>query len=99
MAAIPNALILERIEDDWPERRNVIVPYPEQHEGYLTVPDAPGLGCDIDEEVVARYPSQGNVAAPAETDNPAYGPGTVRENVYVQTRLRRGAYFRPEDKA
>ena len=58
MAAIPNGLILERLEDDWPERRNVIVPYPEQENGWITVPDGPGLGCDIDEEVVARYPSQ-----------------------------------------
>jgi galactonate dehydratase len=96
MAAIPNALILERIEDDWPERRNVILPYPEQQDGFLTVPDAPGLGCDIDEALVARYPSQGNVSAPAETDNRSYLPGTVRENVYVQTRLGRGVYFTPE---
>jgi galactonate dehydratase len=98
LAAIPNGLILERLEDDWPERRNVIVPYPEQQDGWIAVPDAPGLGCDIDEEVVARYPSRGNLAPPAEADtNRAYLPGTVRENVYVQTRLGRGRYFRPED--
>src|SRR5690606_18730620 len=60
MASIPNAFILERLEDDWPERRNVIVPHPVQQDGFITVPDGPGLGCDIDEEVVARYPSRGN---------------------------------------
>jgi galactonate dehydratase len=97
MAAIPNGLILERLEDDWPERRNVIVPYPEQQDGWITVPDGPGLGCDIDEEVVARYPSQGNIAAPAEDGNRAYLPGTARENVYVQTRLNRGVYLDPKE--
>jgi galactonate dehydratase len=99
MAAIPNALILERIEDDWPERCNVIVPFPEQKDGYLTVPDAPGLGCDIDEEVVALYPSQGNVMAPSIEGNRSYGPGTAGEYVYVQTKLGRERYFRPEEKA
>jgi len=97
MASIPNAFILERLEDDWPERRNVIVPHPVQQDGFITVPDGPGLGCDIDEEVVARYPSRGNLAAPAEEGNKAYLPGTARENVYVQTRLNRGIYFDPED--
>src|SRR5262249_62013583 len=46
MASIPNGLILERLEDDWPERRNVIIPHPEQEDGWITGPDAPGLGCD-----------------------------------------------------
>lgn len=99
LAAIPNALILERIEDDWPERRNVILPHPEQKDGFLAVPDAPGLGCDIDEEVVARYPSQRNVSIAPEEGNTSYLPGTWGEHVYVQSRLGRGRYFRAGDKA
>jgi len=98
MAAIPNALILERIEDDWPERRNIIRPHPEQRDGFLTVPDGPGLGCDIDESLVARYPSTGNVSAPAETGNQSYLEGTVRENIYVQSRFGRRRYFAPGDE-
>jgi galactonate dehydratase len=96
LAAIPNSLILERIEDDWDERRNVIVPYPEQQDGFITVPDAPGLGCDIDEEVVARYPSERNVQAPVIEGNRSYAKGTAGEYVYVQTRLGREKYYRPE---
>jgi galactonate dehydratase len=96
LAAIPNTLILERIEDDWDERRNVIVPYPQQQDGFLTVPDAPGLGCDIDEEVVARYPSEGNVQAPVQENNRSYAKGPAGEYVYVQTRLGRDKYYRPE---
>ena len=49
---------------------------------------------DIDEGVVAGYPSQGNVGAPPEADNRAYVEGTARENLYVQTRLGRTRYFR-----
>jgi len=63
------------------------------------VPDAPGLGCDIDEEVVTLYPSQGNVMAPGIEGNRSYGPGTAGEYVYVQTKLGRERYFRPEEKA
>ena len=35
LAAIPNALMLERIEDDWPGREEVITPAPKQDRGYL----------------------------------------------------------------
>jgi galactonate dehydratase len=90
MAAVPNALMLERVEIDWAGRAEVITPVPQQVDGYLAVPDAPGLGVDIVEDAVARYPSQMNVGM-GKGD---YEPGTEGEFVYVQTRLRRGAYFR-----
>ena len=91
LAAIPNALMLERIEDDWPGREEVITPAPKQDRGYLHVPNTPGLGVDINEEAVARYPSLRNVGM-AEG---GYEPGTENEHVYVQTRLRRAAVFKP----
>jgi galactonate dehydratase len=89
MAAVPNALMLERVEIDWPGRTEVITPVPQQVDGHLAVPDAPGLGVDIVEEAVARYPSRMNVGM-GKGD---YEPGTESEFVYVQTRLRRGRYF------
>jgi galactonate dehydratase len=93
LAAIPNALILERLDDDWPGRARTVSPHPVQEDGSIAVPDAPGLGCDIDEDFVALHPSERNVAVPvAETDR-SYAPGTHREHVYVQTRLRRAKYF------
>jgi galactonate dehydratase len=49
MAAIPNALFLERIEDDWEGRAHTVIPHPQQVDGFLAVPDSPGLGVDIDE--------------------------------------------------
>jgi galactonate dehydratase len=92
LAAIPNALMLERVEGDWPGRAEVITPIPQQKDGFLPVPDAPGLGVDINEEAVARYPSQRNVGM-AEG---GYEAGTEGEYVYLQTRLRRAVSFGPK---
>jgi galactonate dehydratase len=93
LAAIPNALILERLDDDWEGRAQVIQPNPIQEDGSIAVPDAPGLGCDIDEEFVARFPSLGNVSVQVSKDSTAYAPGTWGEHVYVQTRVSRRQYF------
>ncbi len=89
LAAIPNALILERVEFDSPERYEVIDPHPETIDGYIDVPDRPGLGVDIDEEAVARYPSTGNTGVPGGTDGSSWEPGTWHEYVYYQARYRR----------
>ena len=90
LAAIPNALILERLEFDSPARYEVIDPHPETVDGYIDVPDRPGLGVDIDEEAVARYPSRGNTAPPGDgTDGSSWEPGTWHEYVYYQARYRR----------
>jgi galactonate dehydratase len=94
LAAIPNALILERIEDDWEGRARTVIPHPQQQDGYLQVPDAPGLGVDIDEEFVAQFPSTQNLSVPISRDSGSYADGTFDEHVYVQTRLKRGTYFR-----
>ena len=91
MASVPNALMLERVEIDWPGRQDVISPAPQQVGGYLAVPNAPGLGVDIVESEIAKYPSKRNIGH-AQGD---YAAGTAGESVYVQTRLGRGRYFRP----
>jgi galactonate dehydratase len=89
LAAIPNTLMLERIENDWPGRNEVISAPPVLENGSLIVPTAPGLGVDIDEAAIARYPSERNVSIAAG----GYEPGTEGEHVYVQTRLRRAIKF------
>ncbi|MBL8837915.1 MAG: mandelate racemase/muconate lactonizing enzyme family protein [Alphaproteobacteria bacterium] len=89
LAAIPNALMLERVEDDWPERDTVITAPPVIEAGHALVPTAPGLGVDIDEAAVARFPSRRNVGDAAGQ----YEPGTEREHLYVQTRFRRSRAF------
>jgi galactonate dehydratase len=89
LAAIPNTLMLERIESDWAGRNEVISAPPVLENGHLIVPTVPGLGVDINEEAVARYPSRRNVSIAAG----GYEPGTEGEHVYVQMRLRRAAYL------
>ena len=98
LAAIPNALILERIEDDWEGREHTVVPHPRAQDGFLKVPDAPGLGVDIDEDFVARFPSQANVSVPGSAQSGSYAAGTHDEHVYVQTRLQRAMYLSPDPK-
>jgi galactonate dehydratase len=94
MAAIPNAIILERIEDDWDGRARTVVPHPIQEDGFLEVPDGPGLGVDIDEAFVAQFPSTQNVSVPVSKDSGSYADGTFDEHVYIQSRLKRGTYFK-----
>jgi galactonate dehydratase len=89
LAAIPNALILERVHDDVPVRYEVVQPHIPSVDGYITVPDRPGLGVDIDEEVVAANPSHGNTTRGGSPADPSYEPGTYHENVYYQSRYRR----------
>jgi galactonate dehydratase len=67
----------------------VISGAPVLEDGHLLVPTAPGLGVDIDEAAVARYPSERNVSIAGG----GYESGTDKEYVYVQTRLRRAAYL------
>lgn len=92
MAAIPNALMIERMETDWEGRRDTIVPHPEQSDGFLAVPGVPGLGCDINEEFVSRHPSQGNLSMPARLPSDAEELGG-QGPLYVQTRMQRGKLF------
>ncbi|MCB2052864.1 MAG: mandelate racemase/muconate lactonizing enzyme family protein [Geminicoccaceae bacterium] len=89
MATIPNGLMLERIEFDWPGRYEVVTPVLEVVDGHIALPTAPGLGVDIVEEALERYPSSRNVRDVPADDGWAFEPGTADENLYFQTRLRR----------
>ena len=89
LAAIPNALILERVHDDVPVRYDVTLPHIETIDGHIHVPDRPGLGVDIDEDVVLAHPSKGNTSRPGSEGDGAYESGTFDEHVYVQSRYRR----------
>ena len=88
MAAIPNALILERMEPDWEGRARTAFPPLPLEQGCIRVPNRPGLGVDIDEEFIATHPSLRNVAIPAG----GWQPGTESESLYVQPR--RGRHVR-----
>lgn len=67
LASIPNCLILEHLEDDVPQRYEVMTGQPEIVDSHIIVPNTPGLGVDLVEEAIARYPSKGNISAPDAT--------------------------------
>ncbi|MGF1474624.1 MAG: mandelate racemase/muconate lactonizing enzyme family protein [Geminicoccaceae bacterium] len=89
LATIPNALMLERIEFDWPGRYKVVTPVLQVENGHLPVPTTPGLGVDLVLDEISKYPSERNVLEPPADDGWAFEPGTADQHPYVQTRLRR----------
>ncbi len=56
LASIPNCYFLEHKADDVPWRYEVAPGAVEEADGRIRVPDAPGLGVDIDEEAIAEHP-------------------------------------------
>ncbi len=88
-ATLPNFLILEHLEDDVPQRYEVMEPQPTIVNGFMLVPDAPGLGIDIVEEAIAKYPSTGNVSVPSAAD----------DYLYVKARTQRARWLNPAGKA
>ena len=56
-ACTPNFLILESfVDEDDLRRKSTTVPFPVV-DGYLDVPEGPGLGTDLIEDVLDEYPS------------------------------------------
>jgi galactonate dehydratase len=57
-ATIPNFCILETISVDVPWRREIVRESLTFTSGEIIIPDAPGLGLELDEEACARHPYQ-----------------------------------------
>ena len=67
--AIPNFSILELVQGRAIARQDGFLKEPwEVRDGYLQVPDRPGLGVDIDEEAFARHPA-GTIDIPSAAFN------------------------------
>jgi galactonate dehydratase len=94
MATVPNALLLERLEFDWPGRAEVVTPALTVTEGCLPLPTAPGLGVELVHEEIARYPSSRNTADAPLDDGHSCIAGTGAEGVLVQTRRARARLLR-----
>jgi L-alanine-DL-glutamate epimerase-like enolase superfamily enzyme len=69
--AIPNALIAEYVaQEGTPLRDKITHQHISATDGYLAIPQGPGLGIDLNEEEIARYrvePSQTRAELYAET--------------------------------
>jgi galactonate dehydratase len=80
---LPNFLILEHLEDDVPQRYEVMQPQPTIVDGHMLAPTTPGLGVDIVEEAIASYPSEGNISPPNPNE----------EYVYFRARQKRASWL------
>jgi galactonate dehydratase len=85
LSAIPNALVLERMQPDWEGRGRVLASGLQVGEGVLGLDDAPGLGVQLDTGFIASHPSRRNVGVAAG----GWNAGTDHESVYLQARRPR----------
>ena len=85
MAALPNALVLERMDPDWPGRAQVTRSSLALDAGHLLLPPGPGLGVQLDEAFIAQHPSQRNTGAAKG----GWNDGTEDESLYTQARRPR----------
>ena len=90
-ATLPNFLILEHLEDDVPQRHTVMQPPPTIVDGFMRVPDAPGLGIDIVEEEIAKYASTGNVSPPNPDEEYVYFRARDKRARWLQADKEKGA--------
>lgn len=94
MAAIPNALVLERFSHDCPERELVATPALRiEPDGTIRVPDRPGLGVELIKPAIARYKPGHNAGIRPNAGSGTYEAGTFEEHVQVQARSARARYF------
>ncbi|WP_431280880.1 mandelate racemase/muconate lactonizing enzyme family protein [Humitalea sp. 24SJ18S-53] len=91
MGAIPNALILEKMDPDWPGRADAVTMTPVLQHGALLIPPGPGLGIGINEAFVAAHPATRNVGLPRG----GWPAGTEAATLYVQPREARGKAYPP----
>ena len=94
MAAIPNALILERMEPDWPGRDRVTRSALVAEAGHLLLPEGPGLGVQIDEAFIAQHPSQCNSGLAVG----GWNAGTEAQTLHTQARRPRAGITRTHAK-
>ena len=57
-AAIPNFRVMEIDIDDVPWKDDLITWKPTIEDGHLQVPDAPGWGAELNEDVIRAHPPQ-----------------------------------------
>jgi galactonate dehydratase len=90
LSAIPNGLIMERLDPDWAGRERTIHGALASQNGHLAVPQGAGLGVTLDLDFVAAHPSAQNVAIATG----GWNPGTESETVFTQPRRPRTGLFK-----
>lgn len=91
LSAIPNGLILERLDPDWPGRDKAIHGALNNTHGLIEVPQGPGLGVTLNHDFIAAHPSERNIAIATG----GWNTDTESECVFTQARRPRAAQFPP----
>lgn len=89
LSAIPNGLILERLEPDWAGRARTITTALAARDGLIDVPQGAGLGVTLDLDFVASYPSERNISIATG----GWNAGTEDQTVLTQARRPRAPQF------
>ncbi len=87
MSAIPNGLIMERLDPDWEGRASVIKGALICEHGEITVPTVEGLGVELEFDFIAQFPSERNAAIATG----GWNQGTEGETIFTQTRRPRSS--------
>ena len=91
MAMLPNGLILERMDPDWPGRVQVTHTALQVADGHLHLPAGPGLGVTLNETFISQHPSQRNTALAKG----GWNAGTEDQTAFMQARQPRANISRP----
>ena len=89
LGAIPNGLILERLQPEWSGRAETIQTALKVEAGQVEVPQGAGLGVTINAAFVADHPSERNVAIASG----GWNDGTEDEFTLTQARRPRARLF------
>jgi galactonate dehydratase len=89
LSALPNGLILERLDPDWPGRETTIHGALNNEHGLIKVPQGPGLGVTLNHDFIAAHPSERNIAIATG----GWNADTESEYVLTQARRSRASQF------
>ena len=89
LCAVPNGLILERLEPDWEGRAQTIETSLRSGDGLIEVPTGAGLGVTLNNKFIEEHPSETNLAIATG----GWNPGTESETVLTQMKRSRAPQF------
>jgi galactonate dehydratase len=99
MAAIPNALILERIEDDWEGARTRSCRIRAREWIPARCPMHPASVSISTKRSSRAFPAGRMCRCRLSEQSGSYAQGTHRESVYVQTRLQMARLLSPDTQS
>lgn len=87
-STIPNFLIWEHLTGDVPCRYEIMAPQPEVVDGYMVLPEGPGLGVDLVDDAVEQYAAE-------LTNYGGYALDNTYSAQYVYARHPRASWLNP----